>query len=603
MSVLRMALAICALIGTASAFPADSHRQRVVYIGGGPTRSGLFLSSDGGRSERPLIPMTWVAYDASFSADGSWIIFTSERLGSADIFRVHVDGSAVERLTDSPAFDDQGALSPDGKTLAFVSTRGGGTANVWLLDLTRHRSFDLTKSDRGNFRPSWSPDGKWIAFTSDRDMPHGRQGPDRPPPRGSGCCGWELVQSTALYIVHPDGSGLRRLTPPGRFVGSPKWSADGTHIVYYFDDRTLAQKQARSDAVYQIVSIDITSAEKQVRTSGPGLKQSPQYIGENRIAYLTWLDGKTTLADTSGWKGPQAEIANPSWSPDGRLVVYTKEGNDGTQPNPIVKVASRDPAFDLYRASAALAYSPDGRRVLYSGAFVGDKALKVMNADGTDHVTLFEAKARNVGIVSPSWSPDGSHIVFTMGRYGLRNPNTPAQLAMVRSDGSDLKILTQGTANSGYASFSPDGKRLVFRVLGSEQGLRILSLQDGNVTKLTTEWDNFPAWSPRGDRILFTGFRTGDFEIYTIRPDGSGLRQLTHDHGNDAHALWSADGKSILFTSSRMGWKDETGGGQSYGEVFVMREDGTHLRQLTDDRWEESADAWLPPSKGAMNVH
>ncbi|HXS27475.1 MAG TPA: hypothetical protein VN730_07420 [Steroidobacteraceae bacterium] len=185
-----------------------------------------------------------------------------------------------------------------------------------------------------------------------------------------------------------------------------------------------------------------------------------------------------------------------------------------------------------------------------------------------------------------------------MGRYGLRNPNTPAQLALVRFDGSDLKILTRGAANSGYPSFSPDGKRLVYRVLGSEQGLRILSLGNGKVTKLTTEWDNFPAWSPRGDRIVFTGFRTGDFEIYTICPDGSGLRQLTHDHGNDAHAVWSPDGSSILFTSSRMGWKDETllGGSrnpQSYGEVFVMQEDGTRLRQLTDDKWEESADAWL----------
>jgi len=264
-----------------------------------------------------------------------------------------------------------------------------------------------------------------------------------------------------------------------------------------------------------------------------------------------------------------------------------------------VKVVSRDPRFDLYRASYSLSYSPDGRRVLYAGAFVGDEALKVMNADGTGHVTLFDAKDRNVGIVSPSWSPDGSHIVFTMGRYGLRNPNRPAQLAMVRADGSDFEMLTRGTANSGYATFSPDGKRLVYRVLGSEQGLRILSLPDGRITKLTTEWDNFPAWSPRGDRIVFTGFRSGDFEIYTIRPDGSGLRQLTHDHGNDAHAVWSPDGKSILFTSSRMGWKDETnGGGQSYGEVFVMREDGTHLRQLTDDQWEESADAWLPPPRG-----
>ena len=107
--------------------------------------------------------------------------------------------------------------------------------------------------------------------------------------------------------------------------------------------------------------------------------------------------------------------------------------------------------------------------------------------------------------------------------------------------------------------------------------------------------------SPRSRRIVFTGFRTGDFEIYTIRPDGTDLLQLTSDRGNDAHAVWSPDGVSLLFTSSRVGWKDEAmlpgRGGQSYGEIVVMRADGTHVRQLTDDQWEESADAWLLPAR------
>jgi Tol biopolymer transport system component len=306
------------------------------------------------------------------------------------------------------------------------------------------------------------------------------------------------------------------------------------------------------------------------------------------------------LADTTGWRGPQEDIENPAWSPDGERVVYAKRGQDGSNADPIVQVASNDPQFDLYRSGYSLSYSPDGRRVLFAGAFVGAKALMVMNADGSGQRALFDAK--DVGIVSPSWSPDGRQIVFAMGRYGLRNPNTPAQLALVRSDGSGLHILTHGMDNSGYPSFSPDGSRLVYRVFGSQQGLRILSLDDAKITKLTSAWDDFPMWSPRGDRILFTGFRTGDFDIYTIRPDGSDLRQLTHDHGNDAHAVWSPDGQSILFTSSRMGWKDESllGGGRSgqpYGEIFVMDADGTHLRQLTDDQWEESADAWLLPAR------
>src|SRR5262249_12246944 len=148
-----------------------------------------------GNNERPLFAASSYDYNASFSADGKWIVFTSERGGSADIYRMHPDGSGLEQLTTGPTYDDQGALSPDGRTLAFVSTRGGGTANIWLLDLERRQYTNLTKSTSGNFRPAWSADGKWIAFSSDRDSKPGRNTPQ-----------WELLQSTAIYIVRSDGS-------------------------------------------------------------------------------------------------------------------------------------------------------------------------------------------------------------------------------------------------------------------------------------------------------------------------------------------------------------------------------------------------------------
>ena len=97
-----------------------------------------------------------------------------------------------------------------------------------------------------------------------------------------------------------------------------------------------------------------------------------------------------------------------------------------------------------------------------------------------------------------------------------------------------------------------DGKRIVYRVAESEQGLRILNLEDRKTVTLTTEYDNFPAWSPKGDLIEFTSFRDGDFEIYTVRPDGSGVRRLTHTGGNDAHGIWSPDGgREINVLSTR----------------------------------------------------
>lgn len=110
--------------------------------------------------------------------------------------------------------------------------------------------------------------------------------------------------------------------------------------------------------------------------------------------------------------------------------------------------------------------------------------------------------------------------------------------------------------------------------------------------------DNFPAWSPKGDLILFTSDRDGDWELSTIRPDGRDLTRLTHSPGNDAHATWSFDGEWIAFASARGGFKDEMpvgeGGGQGAGDIFVMRFDGSHVRRLTDDAFEEATPAFAP---------
>lgn len=582
---IRLLAVLCAAFAIA-AQASDPHRSRIIFQGGGAAHIGLFLADADGQHETPFLPSAYRNFSPSFSPDGLWVVFSSDRAGSSDIYRVHPDGSGLERLTDSPAFDDQGVLSPDGRSLAFVSTRDGGMANIWVLDLARHRYSNVTRHHSGNFRPSWSPDGKWLAFTSDRDMPHKRYGPDKPPPEGSGCCGWEMVQSTALYIVRPDGGGLRRLTSPERYAGSPKWSADGRHIAFY-DERG------------QIVAIDVATGNTTDLTDGAAHKWAPQYLGA-AVRYLMADGNNMRLADSSGAKGPGiTKIWSPCWSADGKRVVYARsEWIDIPDGKAIEPIGPPDREFEFYRATRTLSWSPDGKMILFAMPFEGTPQLQVMNADGSNHRMLYDTGDTAKGIVFPVWSPDGRFIVFTLGRYGSRNPVTAAQLARVRADGSGFELLTQGGAGSGYSSFSPDGKQLVFRMLGREQGLRLLSLDTGRITVLTRAEDDFPAWSPRGDMILFTSLRSGDFEMYTIRPDGTGLHQLTQDHGNDAHGAWSPDGRLIVFTSTASGWKDEAGlpsnNIQSNGELVVMRPDGTHRRQLTDDQWEQAVTAWLP---------
>src|SRR4029450_7838512 len=118
---------------------AASHTMLMNRLG--PSAMTLYIANGDGSGERPLFPTSGFDYNASFSPNGRWIGFTSERGGSgqADVYRVHLDGSGLERLTDDPDLDDQGVISPDGRQLAFVSTRGAHTAAVRTVDLATHK--------------------------------------------------------------------------------------------------------------------------------------------------------------------------------------------------------------------------------------------------------------------------------------------------------------------------------------------------------------------------------------------------------------------------------------------------------------------------------
>jgi Tol biopolymer transport system component len=176
-----------------------------------------------------------------------------------------------------------------------------------------------------------------------------------------------------------------------------------------------------------------------------------------------------------------------------------------------------------------------------------------------------------------------------------------ADIAVIGTDGSGLRVLTNSKGNNGFPGWSPDGRRLVYRSSdGKTSRLFILDVETGESKELKTgsTHDNFPAWSPAGDLIAFTSYRDGDYEIYTIKPDGTGLARLTHSPGNDAHCAWSPDAKWIAFASARGGFKDEAAlhpyNGQPYGQIYVMRADGSDVRQLTDDQFEHGTVGFAP---------
>jgi len=581
-------LLLCSSADGQNTGPTAEAGYTVAFASFAPLDTDIFIAAGDGSDAKPLLAHPELDYNASFSPDGRSIVFTSTRNGSADIYRVGIDGANLQRLTDDPAFDDQGVLSPGNKSMAFVSSRSG-QADIWILELATGALRNLTNHPAGDFRPSWSPDGQSIAFSSDRDSKKPK-------------LGFATLQSTEIYLVRTDGSGLRQVTRRDAVAGSPAWSADGKRVLYHEAEIKDIPNVGLQRGQTQIVSIDLATNERQVLTDGGGEKWSPQWIAGDRVAYVS-RGPDSGVEFVGGTKGARGDMRSPAWSADGRRLVFHRDVD--TRWPPVRPGPSRHPSFRLVRTGIFPSYSLTGDRLLMNDQRAGilHNSILLMNADGSQRSILFGDPERSA--LAPVWSPQGDRIASGLGRFfqGVQGL-AAADIAVMSVDGKDVRILTDGSANYGFPSWSPDGRQLVFRLAGKERnGLVIVDVATGAVKTLTSgvAHDNFPSWSPKGDRIAFTSDRDGDYEIYTIRPDGTDLRRLTNSPGNDAHNSWSADGEWIVFTSVRGGFKDESVlhpfNPQPNGDLYVMRSDGSDVRMLTDDQFEDGTPSWLPISR------
>jgi Tol biopolymer transport system component len=169
-------------------------------------------------------------------------------------------------------------------------------------------------------------------------------------------------------------------------------------------------------------------------------------------------------------------------------------------------------------------------------------------------------------------------IVFISERTngtGVDNPGGDREVFTMNPDGTGLKQLTHNTVEDGVPSYSPDGKKIVFRRQVSASNTEIFVMNavgtgQKNLTNKPADDDN-PSFSPSGKKILFDSDRNSNQDIYVMNADGSGQKRLTTDPDSDFDATFSPRGNKIAFERIQSGSP----------VIFAMNVDGTQQTPLT----------------------
>jgi Tol biopolymer transport system component len=458
------------------------------------------------------------ARQPAFSPDGKWIAFFAYRDGGYDLWTVAPDGSNQHKLTWGPFDDREPAWSHDGTRVAFSSDRGnplGSDYNIWILDTGTGALRQLTKAPSDDYMPSWSPDDKEIAFASSRE------------------------DGQSVWAVNvADGTERKASSAAGR-VDAPSWGAGG-QIVYHVT--TGGGRGGGGGSVeasrYEIAGTSLTGGENVFAFRASWATPAEFY-------YVS--DGKIRKRSADGGS-PQTVAFSATMQVTRAGATYTRRKRDFSSTVPRQVLGIVRPVI-----------SPDGKQIAF--AAVGD--IYVMPVGGKP-VNVTKDRALDT---DPSWSPDGTQLVYSSDK-----DDEHLQLWIRDMRTGQSRQVTHMTTQPQGASFSPDGKRLVFFDVDGMwrvAQMSVLDIATGTVTKIhdSLAQPGTPAWSPDGKRIAlaevapFTRrFREGTNQVLTISTVVSGSSRtpveqddkwyapeplLSIDSRGGCGPAWSPDGTKM----------------------------------------------------------
>ncbi|XP_040377803.1 uncharacterized protein LOC102702184 [Oryza brachyantha] len=575
-----------------------------------------------------------VNYNGNFAPGSDSILFVSERNGSLNLYLSPAPSSAAassrrEALEEAAAaatlspllpwepiaLKDRPSLTPDGSHLVYVSTAvpaaepRSSWAAVYSTELSTGRTLRLTPLGVADFSPAVSPSGEWTAVAS---------------PGPAGWSGEVEDLRTDIYVFRTaDGSRRSLAIHDG---GWPTW-ADETTVFFHRRDSDGWYGVYRAKISVTGGGVEAASVE---RITPPGFHAftpaaSPGAPGLVAVATrrpgsdyrhievidVSGGDGKNAYLEVTRPVAPRVHHFNPFISPDGARVGYHRcrgSRNGGDSPLLLENIKAPGPdTFSLFRIDGSFpSFSHDGKKI----AFVGLPGMYVVNSDGSGgRRQIFSGNA-----FPTSWDWKRKGVIYTSIGPDFASESTEVDVVAISLGDDDggiaMKKLTVGGENNAFPSPSPDGKWVVFR--SGRSGHKNLYVMDaehgeaGGVRRLTEgPWsDTMCNWSPDGEWIAFASDRhdpgSGSFAIYMVHPDGTGLRRVVHSGGGGRtnHPWFSPDSKSIVFTSDYAAVSAEPVSNphhyQPYGEIYTVSIDGSNIRRLTHNSFEDGTPAWTP---------
>ena len=312
-----------------------------------------------------------------------------------DIYVMDTDGTNARRLTYHPAIDELPCWSPDGRQIAFSSTRdnvsGAYNVEIYVMDSYGPNIRRLTHHPGVDVYSSWSPDGKQLAFVSDRDG------------------------NAEIYVMTLDGASLRNLTQHPSIDTAPSWSPDGKQIVFASNRRRFFEEfgNLAGTEIY-VMNADGSDVRRLTERQG-----GPPYLESDRT---------------------------PCWSPDGKQIVFTsfrgEAVRDGGSDDIYVMDADGNNQRNVRPSLAGEMdprWSADGAQIVFASISIvpsipevtplpgrGSIDIYVMNSDGSGvrRLTEYHLDARH-----PRWFDPG--LVVSVSRQG-KLPSIWGRLKVVR---------------------------------------------------------------------------------------------------------------------------------------------------------------------------